>query len=156
MKLRNYINILLIITWMLVIFNFSNQTGSSSSGLSSKVVITIAEIINKDLTQSEKDELVEKYGYIVRKTAHFGAYFILGTLTIILFIDLKGTTKLSFIISTLICTIYAATDEIHQLFIPGRCGSIIDVLIDSCGSLTAIIIIFMITSLIKKNKSTNK
>ena len=89
MKFRNYINIFLIITWMIVIFNFSNQTGSSSSGLSSKVVITIAEIINKDLTQSEKDELVEKYGYIVRKTAHFGTYFILGTLTIILFIDLK-------------------------------------------------------------------
>ena len=153
MKIRNYINIFLIITWMLVIFNFSNQTGTSSSGLSSKI---IAEIFNKDLTTKEKEELVDKYKVIVRKGAHFGAYFILGTLTIILFIDIKGTTKLSFIISNLICTIYAATDEIHQLFIPGRCGSIIDVLIDSCGSLTAIIIIFTITSLIKKNKSTNK
>ena len=155
MKFRNYINIFLIITWMIVIFNFSNQTGSSSSGLSSKVVITIAEIINKDLTQSEKDELVEKYGYIVRKTAHFGTYFILGTLTIILFIDLKERTKLSFIISSLICSIYAITDEIHQLFIPGRCGSIMDILIDSSGALTAIIIIYTITPIIKKNKSTN-
>ena len=135
MKFRNYINIFLIITWMIVIFNFSNQTGSSSSGLSSKVVITIAEIINKDLTQSEKDELVEKYGYIV--------------------IDLKERTKLSFIISSLICSIYAITDEIHQLFIPGRCGSIMDILIDSSGALTAIIIIYTITPIIKKNKSTN-
>ena len=156
MKIRNYINIFLIITWMFVIFNFSNQTGTSSSGLSSKIIIGIAEIFNKDLTTKEKEEIVDKYKLIVRKGAHFGTYFILGTLTIILFIDLKGTTKLSFIISTLICTIYAATDEIHQLFIPGRCGSIIDVLIDSCGSLTAIIIIFTIASLIKKNKSTNK
>lgn len=28
---------------------------------------------------------------------------------------------------------YAANDEIHQLFIPGRSGQITDVLIDSAG-----------------------
>lgn len=154
MKLKNYINIALIITWMLIIFNFSNQSGTSSSGLSNRIIIGIAEIFNKNLTTSEKKELVDKYKIIIRKSAHFGAYFILGTLTIILFVDLKGTTKFSYFISSLICFIYAVTDELHQLFIPGRCGSAIDILIDSIGALTAITLIFFANKAIKK--STNQ
>lgn len=144
MKLRNYINIALIIIWMLLIFNYSNQNGSTSSSLSDKIIIKIAEIFDKDLTPEKKEKIIQKYKVIVRKGAHFGAYFILGVLNIILFIDLKGTTKASYIISTLICILYAITDEIHQLFIPGRCGSIIDVFIDTTGALTAITFIYLI------------
>ena len=36
------------------------------------------------------------------------------------------------------CVFYAAIDEIHQLFVPGRSGEIKDVLIDSCGSFIGI------------------
>ena len=38
-------------------------------------------------------------------------------------------------ISTLIGFIYSCTDEIHQLFISERSGSIIDVFIDTLGTL---------------------
>ena len=98
MKIKNYINIILIIIWMLAIFNFSNQKGTSSSGLSDKVIIKIAEIITKkELTEQEKENITDKYGLIVRKTAHFIAYFILGFLTIILTTDLYSYNKKTFL-----------------------------------------------------------
>ena len=39
-----------------------------------------------------------------------------------------------------ICFLYACTDELHQLFIAGRSAEIKDVLIDSFGSLTSILL----------------
>ena len=34
----------------------------------------------------------------------------------------------------LLAILYSATDEIHQAFVPSRIGSVVDVLIDSCGA----------------------
>ena len=46
--------------------------------------------------------------------------------------------------SAIVCVLYAATDEIHQLFVPGRGGQIRDVLIDSIGAGTGFIFYFII------------
>ena len=154
MKLKNYINIVLIILWMLTIFNFSNQKGATSSGLSDKIIIKIAEIItNKELTEQEKDNITDKYRLIIRKTAHFIAYFILGFLTIILTTDLYSYNKKTFLFTFLFNFLYATTDEIHQLFINGRNGSFWDVLIDSTGALTAISFIFLLNYINRRIKT---
>lgn len=60
---------------------------------------------------------------------------------------------------TAICTavIYAATDEIHQLFVSGRSGRITDVLIDGCGAVAGTLIILLISRIIvmcRKRKLT--
>ena len=47
-----------------------------------------------------------------------------------------------------ICIIYASLDETHQLFVYGRTVQVLDVLIDSVGSLISILII----KVIKDNK----
>ena len=39
---------------------------------------------------------------------------------------------------------YAATDEFHQLFVPGRAGRVTDVLIDSAGAFLALLAIHII------------
>jgi VanZ family protein len=39
----------------------------------------------------------------------------------------------------LLCFLYASSDEIHQLFVPGRSGSFIDILLDTFGSSCAIV-----------------
>ena len=151
MKARNYLNIALIIIWMLTIFNFSHQNSTESSGLSDKVIVKIAEILSqKELSSIDKEHIIKKYKLIVRKTAHFISYFILGTLIIILFIDLKINIKKSNLLTLIICFIYACTDEIHQLFISGRSGSFIDVLIDTSGAATALIIIYLLLLLKRK------
>ena len=54
--------------------------------------------------------------------------------------DFKKTGILSFLFSV----IYASSDEFHQTFVSGRDGNIIDVLIDSSGSLVGVLISSMI------------
>ena len=39
-----------------------------------------------------------------------------------------------------ISTAYAATDEFHQIFVPGRAGMLTDVMIDSSGALAGILL----------------
>lgn len=64
---------------------------------------------------------------------HFGIFFLLG---IFLLITIKGEneTETKYIIIILIIAIlYAASDEFHQNFVPGRDTSVIDFLIDTLG-----------------------
>jgi VanZ family protein len=66
--------------------------------------------------------------------AFFGlAFFLLITLV-------KGKHKEFIFPAILIAIIYAITDEIHQLFVPGRFGSISDVITDSIGIIFATMI----------------
>ena len=44
MKIKQIISIVLVIFWMITVFKFSNQQGSSSSGISKKVSMKIVEI----------------------------------------------------------------------------------------------------------------
>ena len=80
---------------------------------------------------------------LIRKIAHFVIYFVLGFFVIF---ALSKTTKLNifniFIISILICFLYACTDELHQLLVPGRSGEIKDVILDSSGSSIMILIYY--------------
>ncbi|MGB4311226.1 MAG: VanZ family protein, partial [Bacilli bacterium] len=47
----------------------------------------------------------------------------------------------------------AALSEFIQLFVPGRAGTITDVIIDSAGYLCATMLMLLIVYLINKNKS---
>lgn len=53
---------------------------------------------------------------------------------------------------------YAITDEIHQLFVPGRAFQLIDILVDSAGALIGVIaslIILKLILFIKKRGNKN-
>ena len=70
-------------------------------------------------------------------------------------VDYKNNKKL-ILYSMLICFLYACTDEFHQLFVYGRSAEIKDVLIDSFGSLTSILLcnfIYLKSKIKKVNKS---
>ena len=134
--------LILLIIWMSIIFIFSNQPAKESSDLSNsfinKTIIKIYEIKNGTISTEEKEKIIKKYSYKVRKFAHFSEYFILGLLT---FLYLKDKNKKVFIYSLLFCFLYACSDEFHQLFIQGRYSSFFDVLIDTSGALFSIIIL---------------
>ena len=127
MKMKKIIKIIILVLWMLVIFLLSNQTGSESTSLSDKVICSIFNNCNP-----------ETYSFIIRKLAHFILYFILGIFTIINF----EINKENMIYALLICIIYAFTDEIHQMFINNRSGEVRDIIIDSLGSLSSILLIY--------------
>lgn len=75
---------------------------------------------------------------LLRKTAHFTEFALLGVSAYFALADRKSKPR--FWISLCIAVIYAASDEIHQLFVPGRFGIWSDVVIDSLGALTGILI----------------
>lgn len=136
-KKRKIISIILVIIWMIVIFIMSSFTASESSGQSNFIVELIVSIF--------KFNNIELISLIVRKLAHFIEYFILGLLV---FNMIRYYDK-SIYIAIMICVLYAISDEIHQLFVVGRSCQIIDMMIDSIGSFSGIILFKL---LIKKYK----
>ena len=69
------------------------------------------------------------------RIAHFIEYAILGALLIRAFYKSKIILFGSLIITSIaIASLYGATDEIHQYFVPGRYMDIVDWLFDFLGS----------------------
>lgn len=138
--------VIIIAIWAYAVFNFSSQNGGDSSGLSRKVVeffVKNEEVINK----------VEPY---VRKAAHFSEYGFGGVLFISLFTTYNWTERKQITISILLGIWYAITDEVHQLMVPGRYGSIFDVYLDTLGFATGVLAMLLIIKLVKIYKSNKK
>lgn len=119
-----------VILWMLIIFIFSAQPASTSSKMSGSVMQFVISII--DVTPIPEILGENLLHTLVRKTAHFSIYLVLGAL-VLRAGNREGWSR-KYIYTFAICLLYAMTDEFHQLFIPGRSGQIEDVLIDSSGS----------------------
>lgn len=126
----------LVILWMALIFYLSHQPATQSNGLSTGITERIIVMFEKLAPNIEFD--IRSFNHIVRKNAHFFAYLILGLLTSNALEISNVEDKQGFIIALLISVLYATSDELHQLFVPGRSGQIKDVIIDSAGTLVGI------------------
>lgn len=142
---KKIIRIGALLFWMSFIFYMSHQNGDESTSQSNFVA---------DLFQKLGINIGENYQgiltFIIRKVAHLSEYFILAILiyaVFILYMDIKRVK----IYSIAAVFIYASTDEIHQLFVVGRSGTLRDVLIDTLGGIIAILTIKLI-EYIKINK----
>ena len=142
MKIKKIITIILIIAWMTLVFYFSNQISDDSSKLSGGITRAILNFFN--ILEGKTLEQQSAIETIIRKLAHYSIYTI-GGILILSHVNLyKISANKKVIVSQLIGTLYAATDEIHQLFVPGRSGEIRDLCLDSLGVITGIIIILII------------
>lgn len=135
---------ILVAVWMVVIFLFSAQPSDESSKESLFVGRMAGQIFVKDFEEwpEEKQEaFAEAINYPVRKTAHATEYAILGIL-VFMRCRCQDTWSRKRMIATAwgISTAYAATDEFHQIFVPGRAGMVTDVMIDSSGALAGILL----------------
>ena len=134
---KKILSILITIIWMLLIFNYSNANAESSSSISNGIIRNTVHFITKiDKDSEEMNYYVKKYAFPLRKCAHFAEYFILGILVSNMLYTL-GMRNKYILLASIICIIYAITDEFHQTFIDGRSGQIRDVFLDSSGSLFA-------------------
>ena len=140
MKRNIAIRILPFVTTILImaaIFAFSAQNAEQSSQVSRGLTAKIVDILpmTKNLPQSGKETAVLHLHNFIRKCAHFSIYFLLGVSASAMFLSAKG--KLSalkiWLCCIAFCFAYAASDEIHQLFVSGRGGMFRDVLLDTCG-----------------------
>lgn len=132
---------------MAVIFYFSSRTANESAAQSSVLL----------------DFLIKLFGdngftdFIVRKSAHFLEFTGLCVLFNSAF---YFTKEKKWIWQSILCTsLYAITDEVHQIFVEGRSCELRDWAIDTCGAITGAIgflILFYIIKLIidKKQKKS--
>ncbi|RMG22437.1 MAG: VanZ family protein [Bacteroidetes bacterium] len=117
-----------LLLWMVLIFVLSHQD-KDHSRRTSEWVLWLLSLLHIDL-ESLKASGALLY---VRKLAHFSIYFVLAFWSFRLFKWKWQPPRLWWAVWGF-CVIYAASDEFHQLFVPGRVGSLLDVGIDSLGA----------------------
>lgn len=140
-KIGKIVTILMVLIWMGVVFLFSAEVSEKSQTTSD---VFTQKIFGSKVTK----EQVKNWSFTIRKSAHFILYTVGGIL--ISLCAICYLTKKCYLISFFIGTVYAMTDELHQLFVKGRSGQITDVLIDSVGILLGISMVKWIQILIKK------
>lgn len=138
---------------MVLIFCFSAQDATASSKTSGTVVQKLCEAFYPefgDISGEKQAAIISSFQFIARKSAHFLIYVVLGNLSLLAVISYKGL-KFSVrpLIAAAICLIYAASDEFHQYFVPGRSCELRDMCIDFSGAVTGILLLLLIVRLIK-------
>ena len=136
---------ILTVLCMAAIFYFSSQPAVQSSGQSSAVTLLLQRLLHTEAITN----------HMVRKTAHFIEFAGLGFLT-------TCSVYLSFkkmYLGVVIASLYAATDEIHQIFVDGRSCQLTDWMLDTVGIITGALIfsaVFCIIQRINKHKNQTK
>lgn len=146
--MRKIISIILVILWMIIVFWFSSQIGDDSQVTSGNTIRKIITFINNNIDKLKLEEIIETLQPFTRKLAHFTLYTLGGILIFNMFSSFKLKNKEKIYFSILSGAVYAITDEVHQLFVPGRSGMIKDVFIDSLGIITGVIICLIIIKII--------
>mgnify|MGYP003939114351 FL=1 len=121
---------------MMLIFFLSAQSAVESSALSTKVTELILGLINRVVPAFSSS--MTDYAYlnrVIRKLAHFLLYLVLGLLTTRALRKNGITGMKPLVLAVIICALYAVTDELHQMFVPGRSSQISDVILDTVGGL---------------------
>ena len=139
---------ILCIFWMLVIFWFSAQVADDSQEMSDFFVRLLDALFSLDIM---KNEIIQDMtSFLVRKAAHMSEYAILA---ILLGVTIREYKKEPWLLLALTATAaYAATDEFHQLFVPGRSGQLKDVLIDTAGGALGLGLLALILYLQRRRK----
>lgn len=145
----------LVVLWMGLIFWFSAQNSETSASLSGGVIKRVAAVLTPDFARRSEPQqaaLVAQWQFFVRKLAHFSEYAVLGMLLIAAFsAHIRGIWRQA-LPAALISLLYAAGDEWHQSFVPGRGPGLRDVAIDFTGALAGIVLAYAISAFFRRRK----
>ncbi len=151
-KILRLITLVLALVWMRVIFGFSSQpaaVSSTTSGNVSSALIRVVDLFSSSkLTDAQVKARAVRIDHVVRKTAHATEYAVLAVLWLIQLSLYDVIYDKRYWITQLICSAYAVTDELHQLWSAGRSPQFRDVCIDSAGACIALIIAWGISKCI--------
>jgi VanZ family protein len=118
--------------WMVLIFSASTSLGSPHN--TSRFIRPFLLWLNPHMTE----KTIALAHYMIRKTAHFMEYAVLGWLAwrAIHHEEAFGSCSAGrqFWLAFLLSALYASTDEFHQMFVPTRQPAVMDVLLDTCGA----------------------
>ena len=137
MNTQQRIRTLLLLSWMAVIFLYSARPADIStqdSHLIGNLVADVAQRIGQeDWTDQEQLMFVESIDFYVRKAAHMTEYAVLGGLLMGCLQSFGLSMPRLWRYALMAGVLYAASDELHQYFVPGRACQMRDVVIDGIG-----------------------
>ena len=150
--------VLLVIAWMVMIFVMSGASADTSRGQSSIVVELVKRIFN---ISSDQPELLDNLTTIVRKCAHAFEYFVLGILLLNVIRQFwptmcKKSWARYWYLAVVGASIYAVTDEVHQVFVPGRSCELRDIMIDTVAASVGVGMVMLIRRWRSRKKRVGK
>ena len=139
----------IILSWlpaalvMITVFYLSSQCSDDSAQVSMGFLDWLENKIHININHD-----------VLREVAHGCEYFGLGlTLSFAFFETFKKQRPFVEITAAFA---YALSDEIHQIFVPGRAFEIKDILIDLAGILVGTLVFFILHLMISKIKQKRK
>ena len=138
--MKKWISLAVTLGIMVLIFLLSSQPGTQSGALSEQV-------LNRVEQSGTADVLIPVWFSAnlqanVRKWAHVYIYAALGVSMMVTAITWAWgrTLPRCGIMAALACTAFAASDEFHQFFVPGRAMLATDVGVDALGFVPGILL----------------
>lgn len=146
--LRILLWVLLLLN-MAVIFAFSSRPAEQSTVTSDAVLAKPMEVYDTIHPETAGDAKVYWwFQFIVRKAAHVAEYASLCVWATGLLHAYH--VRFAYSLGGGFTAFYAATDELHQLLVPGRDGKITDWLFDCLGALAGLLIVYLIIRAVRK------
>jgi VanZ family protein len=150
LSLRSFVKYWLpVLVWMWIIFSASSDSASFQH--SSRII----EPLMRWLFPHLSDKAVHALVLSVRKCAHLAEYAVLALLLWRALRRESATSnhlwswsKAGLILALVV--LYAASDEIHQAFVPSRQASVWDVLLDTTGAAFGLLCLWGIGRLRKR------
>ncbi len=146
---RRWVLWIITVLWALMIFFFSSQPSGQSNQASSNVAKKIAAVTpGLRFPTKEENEIARKAtSAVIRKAAHGFLFFALAIFVLSLSQTYPKVAKFAFLISFVICVLYAGIDELHQLSVSGRSGRWMDIAVDSIGAFLGLLNVFVVKKL---------
>ncbi|MCQ2497754.1 MAG: VanZ family protein [Lachnospiraceae bacterium] len=174
MRLQNkkgiIITLLIVICIMMMIFYFSAKHVTESDGMSRKIAGFLMPLIewiynlfphdggsSGSTLAASGGGLLDEINHYLRKLGHLTEFAMLGA-AVLLHIDYicqyvkKINYKKNVAITILVVALYAISDEVHQIFVPGRGPGVRDVIIDSTGGILGCLLMLLIIKKIAKKR----
>lgn len=139
-NIKTAISLLAVIAVAVMVFCFSAQDGQHSSKLSGAISQWVLNRLIPgfaEMTAAQRAPYLERWGFYIRKAAHFSEFALLAAtlLNYLHYVLLNRRLGFMAMMAWALATLYACTDEFHQMFVASRGPSLRDVCIDSAGAL---------------------
>lgn len=131
------ISLIIVLALFILIFCLSHEDGKESTETSGWFTTLLNFLLPFPVTED-----------VVRTLAHFSEFACLSFFMNNLFVSKKE--KLCPVIACTLSFIYAITDEIHQIFVPGRACQFQDMMVDLAGIISGMAVYTIIYIMIKK------
>lgn len=151
-KKRKLVFVVLSVLFAIMIFCFSARDGEESTEDSYTVGMEFGRMIHWDFDNWPEEKqlaFAAKVDHPIRKLAHATEYAVFAMLLCGVWCDADRKRTLAALLAWGTATVYAMTDEFHQLFVPGRSGQAKDVLLDSCGAAVGVLFLMLVSMLFR-------